>query len=121
MENNNPTISVIVPVYNAEKYLSRCMDSILVQTFTCFELLLVDDGSTDCSGRICDEYAKRDTRIRVIHKENGGVSSARNLGLDNAKGEWICFCDSDDFFFQAEDRIRAIGVTGVQTCALPIS
>ena len=86
MENNNPTISVIVPVYNAEKYLSRCIDSILVQTFTCFELLLVDDGSTDCSGRICDEYAKRDTRIRVIHKENGGVSSARNLGLDNANG-----------------------------------
>lgn len=101
MENNNPTISVIVPVYNAEKYLSRCIDSILVQTFTCFELLLVDDGSTDCSGRICDEYAKRDTRIRVIHKENGGVSSARNLGLDNAKGEWICFCDSDDWLYSS--------------------
>ena len=108
MENNNPTISVIVPVYNAEKYLSRCIDSILVQTFTCFELLLVDDGSTDCSGRICDEYAKRDTRIRVIHKENGGVSSARNLGLDNAKGEWICFCDSDDLLLNWSTDARIL-------------
>lgn len=97
MENNNPTISVIVPVYNAEKYLSRCIDSILVQTFTCFELLLVDDGSTDCSGRICDEYAKRDTRIRVIHKENGGVSSARQIGIDNAYGIYSIHVDSDDW------------------------
>ena len=94
---NIPKISVIVPVYNVEKYLPRCIDSILAQTFTDFELLLIDDGSKDRSGEICDEYAKKDGRIRVFHKENGGVSSARNLGLDNAKGDWICFCDSDDW------------------------
>lgn len=89
-------ISIIVPVYNVEKYLPRCIDSILAQTFTDFELLLIDDGSPDNSGKICDEYAKSDKRIRVFHKENGGVSSARNLGLDNVKGEWIAFVDSDD-------------------------
>ena len=90
-------ISVIVPVYNAEKYLCRCIDSILSQTFTDFELLLINDGSKDGSDAICDEYAAKDNRVRVFHKENGGVSSARNLGLDNAKGEWITFVDSDDF------------------------
>lgn len=84
-----PKISVIVPVYNTEKYLHRCVDSILAQTFTDFELLLIDDGSTDSSGAICDEYAQKDSRVRVFHKENGGASSARNLGLDNATGEWI--------------------------------
>ena len=92
-----PKISVIVPVYNTEKYLHRCVDSILAQTFTDFELLLIDDGSTDGSGAICDEYAQKDSRVRVFHKENGGVSSARNLGLDNARGEWISFVDSDDW------------------------
>lgn len=92
----SPEISVIVPVYNAGKYLHRCIDSILAQTFTDFELLLVDDGSKDDSGAICDEYAAHDGRIKVFHKENGGVSSARNVGLDNARGEWICFVDSDD-------------------------
>lgn len=91
-----PKVSVIIPVYNAEKYLRRCVDSILAQTFTDFELLLVDDGSKDASGAICDEYADRDNRVRVFHKENGGVSSARNLGLDNARGEWVTFCDADD-------------------------
>ena len=94
-----PKISVIVPVYNTEKYLHRCVDSILAQTFTDFELLLIDDGSTDSSGAICDEYAQKDSRVRVFHKENGGASSARNLGLDNATGEWITFCDSDDFVY----------------------
>ncbi len=92
-----PQISVIVPVYNVEKYLHRCIDSILAQTFTDFELLLIDDGSKDNSGVICDEYAARDSRVRVFHKENGGVSSARNLGLDNAQCEWITFVDSDDW------------------------
>ena len=92
-----PKISVIVPVYNAEKYLHRCIDSILSQTFTDFELLLINDGSKDNSAVFCDEYATRDSRVRVFHKENGGVSSARNLGLDNAKGEWIAFVDSDDW------------------------
>ncbi len=90
-------ISVIVPVYNAEKYLRRCIDSILAQTYSDFELLLIDDGSKDSSGEICDEYAQKDTRVRVFHKENGGVSSARNLGLDNARGEWVTFVDSDDY------------------------
>ncbi len=90
-------ISIIVPVYNAEKYLDQCIQSILSQTYTDFELLLIDDGSTDSSGAICDRYAEQDSRVRVFHKENGGVSSARNLGLGNAKGEWVTFCDSDDY------------------------
>lgn len=94
----NPCIiSVIVPVYKAEKYLHRCVDSILAQSYTDFELLLIDDGSPDNSGAICDEYAAKDSRVRVFHKKNGGVSSARNLGLDNARGEYVTFCDSDDY------------------------
>lgn len=92
-----PKISIIVPVYNVEQYLSRCIDSILNQTFSDFELLLIDDGSLDKSSKICDEYALKDSRIRVFHKENGGVSSARNLGLDNVRGEWVTFVDSDDW------------------------
>ena len=95
-----PKFSVIVPVYNAEKYLHRCVDSILAQTFTDFELLLVNDGSTDSSGSICDEYAVKDNRVRVFHKKNGGASSARNLGLDNVKGEWDTFCDADDWVYE---------------------
>lgn len=92
-----PKISVIVPVYNVEKYLNRCIDSILAQTMTEFELLLIDDGSTDTSGNICDEYAIKDSRVEVLHKQNGGVSSARNFGLDNAHGRWVVFVDSDDW------------------------
>ncbi len=82
MPHNSPTVSVIVPVYNTEKYLRRCLDSILAQTFTDWECLIIDDGSTDASPAICDEYAARDSRFRVFHKANGGVSSARNVGLD---------------------------------------
>ena len=93
----SPLISVIVPVYNSEKYLHRCIDSILVQTYVNFELIIVDDGSNDSSGVICDVYEMRDARVRVFHKENGGVSSARNMGINNAKGEWIIFVDADDF------------------------
>lgn len=89
-------ISIIVPVYNVENYIRECIDSILAQTISSFELILVDDGSKDESGKICDEYADTDDRIRVIHKENGGLSSARNRGLDEAKGDYICFVDSDD-------------------------
>lgn len=101
MDNDNrPVISVIVPVYNVEKYLRQCIDSILKQSFQNFELLLIDDGSPDESGKICDEYAAKDGRVRVFHKENGGVSSARNVGLDNARGEWIAFVDSDDYVTQ---------------------
>lgn len=90
-------ISVIVPVYKVEKELRRCVDSILAQNYTDFELLLIDDGSPDNCGAICDEYAARDTRVRVFHKENGGVSSARNLGIEKACGEYVTFCDSDDY------------------------
>ena len=90
-------ISVIVPVYNAEKYISRCIDSILSQTFTEFEILLIDDGSPDGSGAICDEYSQKDSRVRVIHKENGGVSSARQCGIDHAQGEYIIHADPDDW------------------------
>lgn len=91
------TISVIVPVYNVEAWLPRCIDSILNQTYENLEILLVDDGSRDASGKICDDYAQRDSRIRVFHKENGGQSSARNLALDVATGEYVTFVDSDDW------------------------
>lgn len=94
---NAPRISVIVPVYNVEKYLPRCIDSILAQTFTDFELLLIDDGSKDKSGEICDEYSKKDNRIRVFHRENGGPSKSRNFGIYKSLGEWIVFIDSDDY------------------------
>lgn len=89
-------VSVIVPIYNVEKYLKRCIDSILSQTFTDFELILVDDGSPDKCGEICDVYARGDTRIKVLHLENGGVSNARNKALDVAQGKYITFCDGDD-------------------------
>ena len=95
----NPLISIIIPVYNAENTLNRCVDSIVNQTFNDWELLLIDDGSKDKSSKICDRYAAKDQRIKVFHKKNGGVSSARNLGLDNAKGEWITFVDSDDYIY----------------------
>ena len=96
-----PEVSVIVPVYKAEQYLDRCVKSILEQTYQNFELILVDDGSPDNSPSLCDEWAKNDNRIHVIHKENGGASSARNAGLKIAKGNWIAFADSDDWL----DRI----------------
>lgn len=89
-------VSVIVPVYNSQKYLERCIDSICVQTFKDFELILIDDGSTDTSGAICDNYEKKDSRIRVIHQSNSGAASARNKGIRFAKGEYLMFCDSDD-------------------------
>ena len=91
-----PFFSIIVPVYNVAPYLRECLDSVLAQTFTDWECLCVDDGSTDESGVILDEYAQKDSRFRVFHKPNAGVSAARNLGLDNVRGEWIWFVDSDD-------------------------
>ena len=91
-----PIISVIVPVYNTEKYLDECIQSILSQTFADFELLLVDDGSTDGSGNICDKYAIQDERIKVFHQENRGVTAARKLGVKYSNGNYICFVDSDD-------------------------
>lgn len=113
-------ISIIVPVFNVEKYLSECIDSILSQTFTDIELILVDDGSTDNCPQICDEYAKKDKRIVVIHKENGGLSSARNAGLDcffeNSTSKYIGFIDSDDMAHPQmyEFLLRAIEETGSQ-------
>lgn len=92
-----PKISIIVPVYKVEKYIHKCVNSILVQTFTDFELILVDDGSPDNCGRICDEYASKDNRIKVIHKKNGGLSDSRNAGLNIASGEYVGFVDSDDY------------------------
>lgn len=105
-----PKVSVIVPVYKVEKYLPECIESVLAQTFTDFELILVDDGSPDNSGKICDDYAARDSRIRVFHKENGGVSSARNLGIEKAFGEWIALIDGDDRWLSShlENIFRAI-------------
>ena len=97
MDSIKPLISIIVPVYNVEEYLSLCLDTILAQRFVDFELILVNDGSTDGSGDICDRYADLDSRIRLFHKGNGGVSSARNLALASVRGEWIAFCDSDDW------------------------
>lgn len=96
MENSG-LISVIVPVYNVEKYLSECIDSVLSQTYDNYEIILVDDGSTDNSGKICDEYAEKHDKITVIHKENSGPSKTRNVGLEISKGEYIYFLDSDDY------------------------
>ena len=115
-------ISVIVPVYNVEKYIHRCVDSILNQTFTDYELILVDDGSPDNCGKICDEYAEKDSRIHVIHKENGGLSDARNAGIDwafkNSNCEWITFIDSDDW---VHPRYLEALYTGVEKYACLIS
>lgn len=101
-----PKVSIIVPVYKVEQYIRECLDSIKQQTFTDWECLLIDDGSPDNSGKICDEYAQADARFRVFHVSNGGVSRARNIGLDNMIGEWVMFVDSDD----------AISVKTLDTC-----
>lgn len=110
-------ISIIVPIYNSSKYLRRCLDSILIQTFLDYELILINDGSTDNSGQICDDYAKQDERIKVFHKINEGVSAARNLGISKALGEWICFVDSDDVVysnyledFQSKDVVENVDI-----------
>ncbi len=95
--SENDLISIIIPIYNVEKYLKECLDSILGQTYKNLEIILVDDGSPDNCGNICDEYLKKDSRIKVIHKTNGGLSDARNHGINIATGEYICFVDSDDY------------------------
>ena len=97
MPYEKPLLSIIVPVYDVERYLQKCIDSILAQTFTDFELILVDDGSPDNCPALCDAAAAKDARIRVLHQKNGGLSAARNAGLDVARGEWIGFVDSDDY------------------------
>ena len=113
-----PLISIIVPVYNAEQYLDKCVDSIVNQTYTNLEIILVDDGSPDNCGAICDEYAKKDSRIKVIHKSNGGLSSARNAGLDNSTGEYIGFIDSDDVIEPEmyEKMLKNIQNTNADVC-----
>ena len=109
-----PLISVIIPVYKVEAYLTACVESVLAQTYQNFEIILVDDGSPDNCPQMCDEFAVRDSRIRVIHKPNGGLSSARNAGIDRAKGEYLAFLDSDDLWTPLflERLYRAIGETG---------
>lgn len=113
-------ISVIVPVYNVEKYLNRCIDSIINQTYTDLEIILVDDGSTDSSGSICDEYAQKDERIKVIHKENGGLSDARNTGVAAATGDYVSFIDSDDYIEpdMMELLITTIGDCDMSMCGM---
>ena len=115
-----PKLSVIVPVYNTEKYLRECIDSILAQTFTDFELILVDDGSTDSSGAICDEYAGKDQRVQVIHQENGGVTRARKAAMRIAAGSWISFVDSDDWIssdmFEKMPEKAASGASEIIVC-----
>lgn len=96
-KDSNPLISVIVPVYNVEKYIHKCVDSILNQTYRKLEIILVDDGTPDDSGNICEEYALKDERIKVYHKKNGGLSDARNYGIDRATGSYLAFVDSDDY------------------------
>ena len=90
-------ITIVVPIYNVEEYLNKCIETILCQTYENIEILLIDDGSTDNCGNICDLYAKKDSRVKVIHKENGGLSDARNTGIEAANGKYICFIDSDDY------------------------
>ena len=111
-------ISVIVPVYNVEKYLERCIKSILYQTYQNLEIILIDDGSTDNSGKICDTYAQIDNRIKVYHGDNVGAGMARNVGLDIATGEYITFIDSDDYIgnMRLADMIKNTIKTGADTC-----
>ena len=97
---NDTVVSVIIPVYNVENYLKECLDSVLAQTYTSFEVIMVDDGSTDSSGTICDEYEKKDKRFHAVHRENGGLSAARNTGLEEAKGKYVYFLDSDDWILK---------------------
>lgn len=103
-------LSFIIPIYNVEKYLPQCVDSILSQTYTDFEVILVDDGSPDNSGKLCDAYAQKDARVRVIHKPNGGLSDARNAGLDVAHGDYVIFVDSDDFWIKNDSLSNLMGV-----------
>ena len=91
-------VSIVVPVYNVEKYLNQCVDSVLAQTYKNIEVILVDDGATDASPAICDEYAEKDNRVKVVHKKNGGLSSARNSGIKVATGDYLMFIDSDDYW-----------------------
>ena len=127
---NKTKVSVIVPVYNVEKYLNRCVDSIINQTYKNLEIILVDDGSTDNSAEICDEYKEKDSRIKVLHKTNGGLADARNAGLDIYTGAYVCFIDSDDYFVpnaieeyakKAVDENSDVVVCGMERIAIRYS
>ena len=111
-------ISIVVPVYNVEKYLKVCVDSLLEQTLPAYEIILVDDGSKDTSGKICDEYAAQYPQIKVVHKENAGLGMARNTGLDNVTGDYVVFIDSDDFCQKdmVEQLVAIVEKTGCDTC-----
>ena len=115
----DPLVSIIVPVYNVKPYLNRCVDSLLGQSYQNMELLLVDDGSTDGSETLCDEYAAQDARVRVLHKKNGGLSDARNAGVDAAKGEYLSFVDGDDWVspYYIENLYRALEQAGADFSA----
>lgn len=106
----NPKVTVVLPIYNVEKYLNRCIQSVVNQSYNNLEIILVDDGSTDRSGTLCDEWEKKDSRIRVIHKKNAGLGEARNSGIDSSTGQYICFFDSDDY-------IRLDAIDTAVTCA----
>jgi glycosyltransferase involved in cell wall biosynthesis len=118
-----PKLSIVIPVYNVEDYIEKCLDSIRGQTFTDFEVICVDDGSTDYSGMLCNRYRRIDKRFKVIHQENAGVSSARNRGIDEASGEWLTFVDPDDWInnefyerlFEAQQKFDA-DVVHCRTC-----
>lgn len=113
----NDLISIIVPVFNAEKTIDRCIHSIVMQTYPYIEVILVDDGSTDSSSMLCDRWADKDARIFTYHKENGGVSSARNLGIEKATGEWITFVDADDWIApNMYDRMISAGIDSDLVC-----
>ena len=116
--NNKHLISIIVPVYNVEKYIDKCIKSILEQTYKNLQIILIDDGSQDKSGQICDEYELQDNRIEVIHKKNGGLSDARNLGIKKARGEYIGFVDSDDYISKNmyEDMYKIIQEKDSDVC-----
>ena len=113
MEFENGLVSIILPIYNVEKYIDRCINSVVNQTYKELEIILVDDGSPDNCPKICDEWAKRDNRIKVVHKKNAGLGMARNTGIENAHGEYICFFDSDDYI--ALDTIKKVMQTASQT------
>ena len=116
MEHDGRKISVIVPVYNVEAYLERCVESILQQTYAHFELILINDGSTDSSGQICYHLASQYENIKVYHIENAGVSNARNMGIQLATGSWVTFIDSDDFVTQDYLATLVSAVEGLNVC-----
>ena len=114
-------VSIIVPVYNVEKYIEKCLNSLISQSYRNIEIILIDDGSKDNSGKICDKYKKKDPRIKVIHKENAGVSEARNSGIQKATGKYLCFVDADDFvmndYIKYLHKLIAINCSDIAVCA----